>query len=104
MTEAFPQALLDTLRRAQRITVPIGAGISAESGLPTVRTTEVPSNGSCEVDGTRSAMRGASQSLSCHTSCASQVRYAVLPAMTGIARMLGRVYECSARMVCSSVS
>src|SRR4051794_3908025 len=37
MTEAFPQALLDTLRRAQRITVLTGAGISAESGLPTFR-------------------------------------------------------------------
>jgi len=37
MTEAFPQELLDTLRRAQRITVLTGAGISAESGLPTFR-------------------------------------------------------------------
>ena len=37
MTEAFPQTLLDTLRRAQRITVLTGAGISAESGLPTFR-------------------------------------------------------------------
>jgi NAD-dependent deacetylase len=33
----FPLALLDTLRSAQRITVLTGAGISAESGLPTFR-------------------------------------------------------------------
>jgi len=37
MSEEFPQTLLDTLRRAQRITVLTGAGISAESGLPTFR-------------------------------------------------------------------
>ena len=37
MAETFPQALLDTLRQAQRVTVLTGAGISAESGLPTFR-------------------------------------------------------------------
>src|SRR5881409_472667 len=33
----FPPALIDTLRAAQRIAVLTGAGISAESGLPTFR-------------------------------------------------------------------
>ncbi|MBL8490083.1 MAG: hypothetical protein JNM82_04820 [Rhodocyclaceae bacterium] len=33
----FPASLLDTLRRASRVAVLTGAGISAESGVPTFR-------------------------------------------------------------------
>ena len=33
----FPPALLDSLRRAVRVVVLTGAGISAESGVPTFR-------------------------------------------------------------------
>src|SRR5258705_3373586 len=36
MTE-FPEALLDSLRAARRVVVLTGAGISAESGVPTFR-------------------------------------------------------------------
>lgn len=35
--DEFPSALLDALRKSQRVTVLTGAGISAESGVPTFR-------------------------------------------------------------------
>ncbi len=37
MNVLYPQTLLDTLRQTQRVTVLTGAGISAESGVPTFR-------------------------------------------------------------------
>ncbi len=37
MNTLYPQALLDTLHQAQRVAVLTGAGISAESGVPTFR-------------------------------------------------------------------
>src|SRR3954452_21608135 len=36
-SQAVPPELVETLRTAQRVTVLTGAGISAESGLPTFR-------------------------------------------------------------------
>ncbi len=37
MNPLYPQALLDTLSQARQVTVLTGAGISAESGVPTFR-------------------------------------------------------------------